>query len=89
MTSSDREVDLFGRPRERDEILALLDDGGRIVTSQLTDREIAEETLATMRSIADAISMIGANPAGMMARFMTPGISGAIASVQAAQNNGK
>lgn len=56
--------ELLGRP---------VDPSGRITTDKLTDREIAEETLATLRQIADVITQIGANPSSMMARFM-PGM---------------
>lgn len=50
-----------------------MDTSARIVVHALTDREIAEETLATLRQISDVITQIGANPSGMMARFM-PGM---------------
>lgn len=61
-----------------------VDASGRIMVAELTDREIAEELLATLRQIADVISQIGANPAGMMSRFM-PGMSGVMAAI----NQGK
>jgi hypothetical protein len=50
----------------------------------LTDREIAEETLATLRQIADVISQIGANPSFMMSRMM-PGLGPVLDSI----NQGK
>lgn len=64
-----------------------LDPKGRVVVKDLDDREILEETLATLRTIADAISAIGVNPAGMLARMM-PGVGPAIASVQQSQKRG-
>jgi len=70
-----KQLDSYGRDRYRYSLNgpAPVDDSGRIMVGELTDREIAEETLATLRQIADVISQIGANPSGMMARFM-PGM---------------
>jgi hypothetical protein len=62
-------LDAYGRTRDGRSV----DVSGRINVPELTDREIAEETLATLRQIADVISQIGANPGSMMARFM-PGM---------------
>jgi len=62
-------LDLYARERKGRPV----DESGRIMVAELTDREIAEETLATLRQIADVISQIGANPSSMMARFM-PGM---------------
>jgi len=70
-----KQLDSYGRDRYRPSLTgpAPIDDSGRIMVGELTDREIAEETLATLRQIADVISQIGANPSSMMARFM-PGM---------------
>lgn len=81
--TQEHNTDIFGREING----RTLDTGGRITTNLLTDREIREETLATLRTIADAISAIGVNPAGMMARFM-PGVGPAIAAVQNSQRRG-
>lgn len=78
--TSVQDTDTFGRELNGRKV----DNGGRITTDQLSDREIWEETLATLRTIADAISAIGVNPAGMMARMM-PGVGPAIAAVQNSQ----
>lgn len=78
MSESTGTVDTFGR----DLLSRKVDNNGRITTDQLTDREIAEETLATLRTIADAITAIGANPSMMMGRMMGPGVAEAIAAVQ-------
>jgi hypothetical protein len=67
--STEATIDLYGRPLHNRGV----DENGRILVPYLKDREIAEETLATLRQIADVISQIGANPSSMMARFM-PGM---------------
>lgn len=38
------------------------DGQGRIVAADMTDREIAEESLILLRAFADALSVIGNNP---------------------------
>jgi len=68
-TPTEAPLDLYARERKGRPV----DESGRISVPELTDREIAEETLATLRQIADVISQIGANPSSMMARFM-PGM---------------
>jgi hypothetical protein len=85
-------VDVYGRKRYRNRdadidgtmTIVPVDDSGRIMVVELSDREIAEELLATLRQIADVISQIGANPGSMMARFM-PGMSGVMDAI----NKGK
>ena len=85
-------LDAYGRERMRNKdtdldgslTLAPVDSNGRIMVTELSDREIAEELLATLRQIADVISQIGQNPASMMTRFM-PGMSGVMAAI----NQGK
>jgi hypothetical protein len=67
--STEATIDLYGRPLNDRGV----DESGRILVPYLKDREIAEETLATLRQIADVISQIGANPSSMMNRFM-PGM---------------
>lgn len=74
------EQDVYGRQLNG----RTFDAGGRIMVPELSDREIAEETLATLRQIADVISQIGANPTSMMARFM-PGMSGVMAAINQGQ----
>lgn len=59
-----------------------MDTGGRIMVSELSDREVLDETLATLRQISDVIAQIGANPSGMMARFM-PGMGPVMDAVKA------
>lgn len=46
---------------------------GRIVVGELTDRQIAEETLVYLRAFADAFSAATKNP---MMRAMLPNIPG-------------
>jgi hypothetical protein len=80
-TEAKSELDAYGRERWRNReedmdgriTLAAVDDNGRIMVTELYDREIAEELLATLRQIADVITQIGSNPSSMMARFM-PGM---------------
>lgn len=43
----------------------------RLPVSDLTDREIAEETLTLLRGFADALEAISSNP---MMRAMVPGL---------------
>lgn len=47
------------------------DDKGRVIVQALTDREVAEETLYTLRALADVLEAVGQNP---MARAMMPGL---------------
>ena len=85
-------LDAYGRKRFRlplsgpdaggSHTLAPVDDHGRIMVTELEDREISEELLATLRQISDAIQQLSANPGGIMASMM-PGLSGIMGAVQA------
>lgn len=48
------------------------DEKNRVRVPYLTDREIAEETLATLRALADVLEAVGQSP---MAAAMMPGLA--------------
>lgn len=48
------------------------DDKGRLRHDVMTDREIAEETLVTLRALADVLEAVGKSP---MAAAMMPGLA--------------
>lgn len=92
--ATEKRLDAFGRDRFRIPLtgddrggsatLVPVDNGGRIITPELTERELMEEITATLRTIADAISALGMNPSALMSRMM-PGMGSVAAAMQAVQ----
>lgn len=65
-----------GKDRRREVTLVPRDEKGRKRPQDMTDRELAEETVGTLRAVGDAFETMGAElqkhgPLGVMKAFLT------------------